>query len=72
MEPRPVFVVSATGLTDQCQRQGCSRTGGPRTDMVSKRTIFLCETCFSTLHAYQLRDLFRRFGVGGHQRKRRG
>jgi hypothetical protein len=66
---RPLFAISATGPTSQCQRPGCSRVASLRKDMNSKRTMFLCDPCFITLHAYQIRDLFQEFGLGVRRSK---
>ncbi len=46
--------------TGQCQR--CTRPGVTRMNSQLKRTLILCDQCFGSLFAYELRDLFRTVG----------
>jgi len=58
MKPR-----HAAALSGKCQGNGCPRVGRQRTDMLLKRTLFLCSVCYDALPLYQLRQLFQDVGA---------
>jgi len=58
MKPRhPDSVVTA-----KCQRSNCDNIGILRLDPIQKRVLFVFDSCFGSLQAYELRQLFRDAG----------